>query len=132
FQQRFGLAPAVGLDQAGNDVAAFGLGGPRRGEHGVGLADARRCTEKYFEMPAALLLGERKQSFGRGSLSFLGGHVTFRRPDYGFDGLNTRRRSYLARKKSRRRLVSRFRSPYHSAARWFTSFGIGTLATNKW
>jgi len=59
--QLLGFAPAMGLDQAGDDIAAaldFAAGG---GEHGKGLADAGCGAQKYLQPPAPLLLGEREQ-----------------------------------------------------------------------
>ena len=75
IDQLLGFAPAVRLDQAGDDIAAarfFRAGGA---EHGVGFADARSGAEKNLQMPAAFLFGEGQQRVGRGSLRCVGGHV---------------------------------------------------------
>ncbi len=69
-----GLAPAVRLHQAGDDVAAagfFGLGG---GQHGIGLADARSGAQKYLQVPAPFLPGERQQSVRGSALLGVEGH----------------------------------------------------------
>ena len=68
FDQLLGLAPAMGLDQTGDDIAPARFLGAGGGQHGVGLADAGRGAEKNLQMPAALLLGEGQQGIGGSSL----------------------------------------------------------------
>ena len=74
FGQLLGLAAAMCLDQAGDDVAPAGFLGAGGRQHGVGFADAGRGAEKYLQMPAAFLLGEGKQRVRRSSLRLVSGH----------------------------------------------------------
>ena len=95
FDERFGLAPAVGFDESGNHVAPVGLRGARGREHGVGLAHARGRTEKDFQMTAPLLLGKGKKGVGRGSRLLFYGHAVTLRPkgiqcDIEFQHVNAR------------------------------------------
>ncbi|MNT13883.1 hypothetical protein D3C72_1488650 [compost metagenome] len=50
--QCFGFGAAVGLDHADEDVDALCRRRARRGKHGKGLADARRCAEVDPELAA--------------------------------------------------------------------------------
>ena len=70
--QLLGLAPAVRLDQAGDDVAAPGLLAARGRQHGVCLADAGRRAEKNLQAAAPFLVGEGQQRIGRSSLRLAG------------------------------------------------------------
>ncbi len=77
LEQRPGLGPAVGFDQADDDVDALTLELACRVEHGVGLADAGRGAEEDLELAATLLDfgGARfdEQRVGIGTPGF-GGH----------------------------------------------------------
>ncbi len=53
--QRFGLLAAMRLDDADDDVDAFRQPRPRRLQHLIGLADARRGAEEYLEATAILV-----------------------------------------------------------------------------
>ena len=64
FEKRLGLAPAVRLDDADDDIDPFAPLGLRRQQHLVGLADARRGAEKNLQPAAALLFGRGEQCFG--------------------------------------------------------------------
>ena len=63
-QQRLGLRPAVGLDDADDHVRAFLAPLTRGLEHGVGLADAGVGAEENLEPAAPLLLRLLQQRFG--------------------------------------------------------------------
>ena len=67
-QQRRGLAPAMGLDQAHHHVDAVELAAPGRGQHLVGLADPGCGAEEDLEPPAPFLPRLGEQGLGRGSL----------------------------------------------------------------
>ena len=80
-QQRRGLAPAMGLDQAHHHVDAIELAASRRGQHLVGLADPGCRAEEDLELPTPLLPRLGEQGLGRGALvgavaGFLGHHVS--------------------------------------------------------
>src|SRR5262249_2600118 len=55
FEQRLGLLAAVGLHDANDDVVAVLFPGTSRLQHLVGLADARRSTDKDSEFADAAL-----------------------------------------------------------------------------
>ena len=77
-EQRLGLAPSMGLDDADDDVDALAALGLRRLQHLVGLADARRRAEEDLELAAAFLHRRLEQRIGRRPLvtfgSIGGGH----------------------------------------------------------
>src|SRR5262245_1954627 len=75
FEQLLGLAPAVRFDQASDNVTTARLLVAGRGEHAIGLSNARSRTEKDLQMPAAFLLGESKQRVRRTSFCFVSGHM---------------------------------------------------------
>src|SRR6185437_6604180 len=75
FDQRFRLAAAVRLDEAGRDVAAALHFAARCREHGIGLADAGRGAEKYLQMPAPLLFRQGEKGVGRRAGRFNAGHA---------------------------------------------------------
>ena len=63
-EQRLGFPPAVGFDDADDDVhpiAPLGLG---RKQHLIGLADPGCGTEKDLEASATLLFCRIEQGFG--------------------------------------------------------------------
>ena len=66
-EQRLGLPPAMGFDNADNDIDPLAPLRLRRKQHLVGLADTGRCAEKNLEPPAALLLGRVEQCLRRRS-----------------------------------------------------------------
>ena len=72
------VLPAVGLDDADNDVATLFAQPPRIRQHRVSLADARRRTEKYLQPTpggASLVLADlREQGVGVGTLVAAIGH----------------------------------------------------------
>ena len=70
LQQRFGLAAAVGLDHADDDIVAVFFPGAGLLQHLVGLADAGRGTHEDPELAGAAFLppGRFEQRFRRWSL----------------------------------------------------------------
>ena len=64
FEQRLGLAPAMRLDDADDDIDAVAPLGLRGQQHLVGLADPRRGAEKNLQPPAAFLFCRGEQCFG--------------------------------------------------------------------
>jgi hypothetical protein len=58
MNERARLCPAMGLDEADDDIDAFVLEAPRVLQHGVGLADSGRGAEEHFQ-PARSLPTER-------------------------------------------------------------------------
>jgi hypothetical protein len=70
LQQRFGVAAAVGLDDADDDIVAVLLAGVGLLQHLVGLADAGRGADKNSELADAALFAARrlKQGFRRGPM----------------------------------------------------------------
>ena len=71
FGQGVGFAPTVGLDKANDNIDAFGLQGARPGQHGVGLADARRRAQENPQLSASFLIRKGEQSLGIGSARVL-------------------------------------------------------------
>ena len=71
FQQRFGLAAAVGLDDADDDVVAVLLAGVGLLQHLVGLADAGRGADENPQLADAPLFAARRfeQASGEGRCS---------------------------------------------------------------
>src|SRR5437016_3694239 len=65
FEQGLGLAPAMGLDHADDDINPITPSGLSRQQHLVGLADAGCGAEKDLQAPAALLLGCGEQRLRR-------------------------------------------------------------------
>jgi hypothetical protein len=61
FEQRFGLAPAMRLDEADHDIDPFASPGLGRQQHLICLADPRRSAEKNLKPAAALLFRCGKQ-----------------------------------------------------------------------
>ena len=55
FEQCLGLAPAVRLDDADDNVDVFSRLGLSRQQHLIRLADPRRGAEKNLKPPATLL-----------------------------------------------------------------------------
>ena len=70
FQQRFGFAAAVGLDDADDDVVAVLLAGMGLLQHLVGLADAGRRADEDAKLADAALFAARRfeQGFRRGPI----------------------------------------------------------------
>ncbi len=68
--ERFGLAAAVGLDDADDDVIAVLLAGAGLLQHFVGLADARRGADEDAQLADAAFLAARRleQRFRRGPM----------------------------------------------------------------
>ena len=62
-RERFGLAPAVGLDDADDNVDPVAPPGLCRQEHLVCLADTGRGAEKNLQPPATLLFCRGEQCF---------------------------------------------------------------------
>ncbi len=70
FEQGLGLAPAMRLDDANDDIDPLTPLGLSRQQHLVGLADARRGAEKDLQPSAAFLLRRGEQRLrGRSSLA---------------------------------------------------------------
>ena len=69
-QQRLGLGPPVGLDDADHDVDAGFLPGMRALQHFVGLADARGRADENLQPPGFAVLAPRRlqQGFRRRAL----------------------------------------------------------------
>ena len=69
LEQRLGLLPAVGFDDADDDVVAVLLAGARRLQHFVGLADAGSGADEDAQLADAALLspGRFQQGVGRRS-----------------------------------------------------------------
>ena len=78
-RQLLGLTAAMGLDQPGDYVTSARPLAMRGREHGVGLADPRRCAEKNLEPAPAFLLGQGQQCIGGSSLRLIAGHTAPRR-----------------------------------------------------
>ncbi len=60
FQQRFGFAAAMGLDDADDDVVAVLLAGVGLLQHFVGLADAGRGADENSQLADAPLFAARR------------------------------------------------------------------------
>ena len=69
-QQRLGLGPAMGLDDADHDIGAGLLFGMRALQHLVGLADAGGGADENLQPAGAAVLapGCFQQGFRRGAL----------------------------------------------------------------
>ena len=63
-EQGLGLAPAMRLDDADDDIDPLTPLGLRRQQHLIGLADPGCCAEKYLQPAAALMLGRGQQRLG--------------------------------------------------------------------
>ena len=59
LEQRLGLLPAMGLDDADDDVVAVLLAGARGLQHFVGLADARCGADENAQLADAAFLAPR-------------------------------------------------------------------------
>ena len=66
FEQRLGLAAAMRLDNADNDIRALAVARLCGGEHLVGLAHARRGPEEQLQATARALLRGLQQRVGGG------------------------------------------------------------------
>ena len=60
FEQRLGVAAAVGLDDADDDVVAVFFAGVRLLQHFVGLADAGRGADEDTQLADAPLFAARR------------------------------------------------------------------------
>ena len=67
--QRLGLGPAVGLDDADDDVGPFAQTHRAVGQHLVGLADAGRGAEEHLELAAPFRVGGSEKGFGVGAVA---------------------------------------------------------------
>jgi len=63
-EQQFGLGPAMGFQDADDQVGLLLQPALRRLQHGIGLPDAGRGAEEYLEPPPFGLLQLGKQRFG--------------------------------------------------------------------
>ena len=66
LEQRLGFRPAVGFDNADNDIGALAELGPGRQQHLVGFADARRRAQKYLQLAPRLILARASTSSASG------------------------------------------------------------------
>jgi hypothetical protein len=83
LNQRFGVAAAMGLDDADGDIVAIFLASMRLLQHLVGLADARRGADKDSELadPAFFAARRLEQSFWRGPMFGVAPLVRHQRSD---------------------------------------------------
>ena len=77
LEQGGGLGPAMGFHDADDDILPSRLRRCAPRQHGIGLADARRRTEKYLQPAALLLLASSRSASGEGRV-FAGGPFALR------------------------------------------------------